>query len=138
VTEGNSYQFKLRAKNIWGWSEFSSVLTVVAAHAPDTMATPTTSIDSATGGVTITWTAPASNGDDITSYTVEILNEATDTWSTETTDCDGSDSTIMGALSCTIPMSTFAAAPFTYTTLSLDIPVRLSATNDFGTSTASP
>jgi hypothetical protein len=81
------------------------------------MATVTTSIDSSTGGVTITWAEPATNGGSITSYTIEILDEAGSTWSTELTDCDGSDSGIMSALSCTIPMSTFTAAPFSYTTL---------------------
>jgi hypothetical protein len=72
VIEGNSYKFKVRAKNIFGWSDFSSVLTIVAAHAPNTMDAVVTSIDSLTGDVQITWTAPDSNGDDITSYTIEI------------------------------------------------------------------
>ena len=106
ITEGGSYQFKLRARNIWGWSDFSSALTIVAAHAPDTMSAVTTSIDSSTGGITIVWTAPVANGDDITSYTIEIVDEAGSTWATEATDCDGSDTTIMAALTCTIPMAT--------------------------------
>jgi len=74
VDEGDSYQFKVRAKNIWGWSAFSPVLTVVAAHKPDTMVTVTTAIVSSTGAVRITWTAPEENGDAITGYNILIGN----------------------------------------------------------------
>jgi large repetitive protein len=70
VIEGETYQFKIRANNRWGWGEFSSVTTILAAKAPSQVASPSTAIDSSTGGVSITWTAPASNGSPITAYTV--------------------------------------------------------------------
>lgn len=136
VTSGDSYQFKVRAKNIWGWGAYSSALTIVAAHAPDTMSTVTTAIDATTGGVTITWAEPASNGGAITAYTIKIVDEAGSTWSTETTDCDGSNAAIVSAKSCTIPMSTFAALPFSYSTLGTVIKVKATATNAYGTSPA--
>lgn len=79
------------------------------------MDTVTTSIDSSTGAVRITWTAPDSNGDDITRYTILIGDESGSTY-TESTDCDGSDSAIISALSCTVDMSTLAAIPYSYTT----------------------
>lgn len=34
VTEGETYQFKIRANNRWGWGDFSSVTTILAAKAP--------------------------------------------------------------------------------------------------------
>lgn len=74
-----------------------------------------TSIDSSTGGVTISWTAPYAGGSAITSYLIEISNTLGTTWNTELTHCDGSTSTIKTNLYCTIPMSTLTAAPFSYT-----------------------
>lgn len=74
-----------------------------------------TSIDSSTGGVTISWTAPYNGGTAITSYLIEISNALSTTWNTELTYCSGSSSTVISALQCTIPMSTLTAAPFSYT-----------------------
>lgn len=34
VIPGNSYQFKVRASNIHGWGDFSSVTTIKAAQIP--------------------------------------------------------------------------------------------------------
>lgn len=54
VYAGDLYQFRVRAKNVWGWGPFSPVLTIKAATRPDKMlGSPQTSIDSATGGVLI-------------------------------------------------------------------------------------
>jgi large repetitive protein len=136
VDIGDSYQFKVRAKNIWGWSAFSPVLTVVAAHKPDTMATVTTSIVSSTGAVRITWTAPESNGDAITEYKI-LIGDSTGTTYTESSDCDGSNSAVITALSCTVDMSSLAAIPYSYTTQGTLIRVRATASNDYGESSES-
>jgi hypothetical protein len=66
----------------------------------------TTSYDSVTGGVKISWTAPNSNYDSITSYKIEILDSTDTVWNTETTYCDGSNSIILSNLYCITPMST--------------------------------
>ena len=34
VTAGQAYQFRVRAKNMWGWGDFSSITTVNAAGIP--------------------------------------------------------------------------------------------------------
>lgn len=34
VTVGTSYQFKVRAKNIWGWGPYSTVTTLTPSTAP--------------------------------------------------------------------------------------------------------
>jgi len=34
ITSGSDYQFRVRAKNIHGWGEFSSILTIQAAGTP--------------------------------------------------------------------------------------------------------
>jgi hypothetical protein len=46
---------KVRAKNYWGWGEFSDVLLIKTATWPENMQALTTSIDPVTGGVRITW-----------------------------------------------------------------------------------
>jgi large repetitive protein len=75
VTEGGSYQFKVRAKNIHGFGSFSSVATIVASSVPDTPSTVTTAYDS-NGDVVVTWTAPDNNGAAITAYYVVFADEA--------------------------------------------------------------
>lgn len=56
------------------------------------MAAAVTALDSATGGVKITFTAPSDNADTITAYKIEIAHP-TSQWSA-TSDCDGSNSMI--------------------------------------------
>lgn len=73
VTAGATYHFKVMAKNKWGWGSFSPVASIFAAKTPAAMGAVTTSIDGATGGVTLAWSAPSSNGGSaITAYLIEI------------------------------------------------------------------
>jgi hypothetical protein len=69
------------------------------------MASVTTSIDPTTGGVTISWTAPENGSDTIDAYLIKIYNPSTSTYSADTTDCNGSSSTVMTNMYCIIPMS---------------------------------
>lgn len=97
---------RVRAKNQWGWSDFSPMLTIKAATKPSKMAgKPVTSIDSATGGVLIQWTAPYSNAEPITKYRIEIVNKA-GTPVEDLVHCDGSTSVIVSNLKCVVPMDT--------------------------------
>lgn len=98
------------------------------------MSVVTTSIDSSTGSIQIDWTAPESNGDSISRYTIYIGDESGSTY-TESSDCDGSDSAVISALSCTVEMSTVATVPYSYTTQGATILVRATATNTYGEST---
>lgn len=43
LTAGNSYKFRLRAKNSYGWGPYSSEVTMVPSAVPSTMVAPTTS-----------------------------------------------------------------------------------------------
>jgi hypothetical protein len=95
ITAGTTYQFKVRAQNIIGWGAFSSAYSIKAAAAPSQMLTVTTSIDSSTGGVMITWVAPHDGSSTIDAYLIEIANSASTTWTADTTDCNGASSTIM-------------------------------------------
>ena len=55
---GHAYQFRLRAKNIWGWGAYSEVVIIKAARIPEQMTAPATSVDSETGDFVISWTQP--------------------------------------------------------------------------------
>ena len=55
ITTGQSYIFKVRAKNFWGWSEYSSETSIKAATIPEKPITVETSVDSSTGDVVIDW-----------------------------------------------------------------------------------
>lgn len=72
VQSGRSYRFRVRARNIYGWGDYSAYTTVKAATLPSIMQAPTTSNDETTGNVIISWIAPANGGDPITSYQVYI------------------------------------------------------------------
>lgn len=81
----------------------------MADSAPYTPAAPTTSYSSS--AVTISWTAPNNAGRLITAYTILIV-KSDSTYTTDTTDCDGTNATIIGNLACSIPVSVLEAAPF--------------------------
>jgi hypothetical protein len=75
IVPGQEYQYKLRAFNKWGASEFSPLSdAILAATVPDRVEIPTTSIDSETGSVKITWVAPYENGAVIDAYQVEVTD----------------------------------------------------------------
>lgn len=55
LTAGVFYEFKVRSRNFFGWSEFSDILYVKAATWP-TIADPVvTTIDSSTGDIMVSW-----------------------------------------------------------------------------------
>jgi hypothetical protein len=137
VTTGASYKYRVRAKNTWGYGAYSNEATLKASGAPDTMATATTSIDSATGGVRIAWTEPASNGETISAYIIKIKTNA-GAWST-TSDCDGSSSTVITNKYCIVPMATLADDLGGTYALAFDalVEVTLSATNSIDSSSPS-
>lgn len=71
LTAGTTYKFKVRAKNFFGWSEFSPILDIKAATWPENTQSVTTTIDGSTGGVLVSWLAPYNNAQVLQRY--EIL-----------------------------------------------------------------
>jgi len=87
--------------------------------------------------VIVDWPAtPDTHGADITSYQVLFLESDGTTYTEHLADCDGADTGIRDARTCTIPMSVFREAPYS---LSIDDPIigTITATNDKGTSDTS-
>jgi hypothetical protein len=91
VIAGLTYKFKVKATNIWGSSEFSADMIIVAAMPPTQMLSPLTSLDSYTGGVMVNWTMPSPNGSPIVAYYVQVKT-ANGEWSTYSPGCDGTNS----------------------------------------------
>ena len=61
---------------------------------------------------------------------IEIANVAGTAWSSVST-CNGSDPSVVAALTCIVPMSTLTADPFDYLFGNV-VYVRVSATNTYG------
>ena len=100
---GSTYNFRLRARNIHGWSpDTANPTSILASGVPDQPVAPTTSLDSL--NVVITWTQPEPNYGGITAYKVNLINSA-GTASEESTYCDGSQTAILTSRSCQVPMA---------------------------------
>jgi hypothetical protein len=70
LTSNKSYNFKVEARNVYGYSAVSSVVTILSASIPSIITQPTTSVN--VNNVVITWTAPYNGGSPITSYNIAI------------------------------------------------------------------
>ena len=112
VAFGDEYHFKVRARNYWGWSDFSSELVIKSATYPEVMLPLTTLVDEATGDVKILWVAPYDNEQTITAYEILVLNKAGDQWIEDVTNCDGSTQEIVSQRYCQVPMQVLKDAPY--------------------------
>ena len=71
ITAGNSYSFRYKVKNLFGFSkDYSPLLNVIAATVPDAPGSVTVSLDNL--NIDITWTTPNSNGSPLLSFSIEI------------------------------------------------------------------
>ena len=71
TTAGNTYKFRYRIRNIFGWSAaYSPELTVLSAKIPTTPVSVATVISGL--NVLLSWTTPTANSSPITSFTIEI------------------------------------------------------------------
>ena len=63
---GSDYQFKVRAQNVYGFGEFSDIVTIRASTIPNTM----NNVESNTvlQAVVIAWEEPGNGGDDLLAY----------------------------------------------------------------------
>lgn len=109
LSSGTTYQFKVQARNEYGLSDDSDILSILAAAEPSQITAPTTeTVDS---NVVISWTSPSNNGSPITSYTI-LVKQSNSQYSEEPINCDGSVAAIILATECSIPMSVLTAEPF--------------------------
>lgn len=96
LTSGVTYEFRIEARNIVGFSNPSTSIFVIAATPPETPAAPTTSITN--NDLTIDWDAPTDNGSPIIGYRISVQ----DSTGTYVPICDGTDATLVAESKCVI------------------------------------
>ncbi len=128
LTLGTSYAFKYCGVNSMGTGTYSDTLTVKAVNVPDQVSVPTVAY-SATTNVQLTWTAPNANGGTISLY--KVL--AQDSYVANAYCSEG----VKPTTTCTIPMSSFWATPFSLTTPGTTIKMQVQAYNEAGWGTIS-
>lgn len=131
IIGGQLYQFKVRAKNLYGWGSFSPVTTIRASQFPDPVATITTA--NALTDVLISWTAPDDNFESVTSYSLQVLDNTGLQYHDANSYCTEDAATILANRLCTISMAELRAAPFSLT-FNKVVVARVKSTNQFGTS----
>ena len=94
LTSGVTYIFKVQARNIKGFSAYSSEISILAAQTPDKPDAPVTSVSGS--NVIIDWAAPADNGSPIVSYNI-LIRLTNGDFVEDTTNCDGSLQSIKDA-----------------------------------------
>ena len=108
---GAVYLFRYRAKNLFGWSDFSEPLHLYAAKVPDTIDIAVTFNEDT--NVRISWELPTYNGGlPIISYRIKIETLTINTFITELTYCNGADPVIRANRYCIIPMSKLISTNF--------------------------
>lgn len=70
---GVTYQFRVRAENIYGFGPFSDSIAIKTPTAPSATSVPLTVIDKE-GNIRISWNRPEDGGSPITGFTVQISN----------------------------------------------------------------
>jgi hypothetical protein len=124
--------------NKHGWSEFSPILTVLAATAPGAMTAPTLSYSSSGTSIRVAWGAPYDGGSPLTAYSVLIQHgDDPSVYSSEPTYCAGSSLAVRTARWCEIPLATLRAPPFLLTLGQL-VYARVAASNVVGAGPYSP
>lgn len=93
LTEGNTYSFKVEARNEVGYSEYSEVISILAGQIPETPNAPTTT--SVGSNTLISWDAPDDGGTSIIAYTISIELKDGLSYAEELVNCDGTDPTIV-------------------------------------------
>jgi len=99
LTGGETYVFKVRAYNIYGYGDFSAEHSEKASDVPDQIVIATTSIVGT--DVVIDWVAPDNNFETILQYDI-LFKKADGTYVNDEVNCDGS---VASGTTCIIPMT---------------------------------
>lgn len=122
----------IQSRNDVGFSNFSNVVTVLAAQIPAQPVAPRTIIVGS--NVQIIWNSPDNGGSAITSYIIQIRMNDGITFTTVT--CIESLANIIALTQCTVPISTLTTAPISLSWGS-SIYATITAVNIYGSSTIS-
>jgi len=102
LVAGQSYSFRVRAKNEFGWGPYSNESSFIPRAVPSKMDPVVTVIDNIY--VKISWTQPNENGAVITRYLIEIANFNYVAFA-ESPNCDGNEIQTFSDKYCLVLMS---------------------------------
>jgi hypothetical protein len=87
LTSGVTYEFKVEARNEYGYSVYSETISLLCAFVPEIPTNVATTIDGSY--IKVEWTLPSDNGSPITEYKVFIKEIQTGTFTQESGECIG-------------------------------------------------
>jgi len=134
LTFGTTYEFKVESRNSYGYSAYSSTTSLLCAYIPDPPATVTTT--NTNDQVTVSWSDPVANGQAVHAYRFYVLQSDGVTYTEETTDCDGTNASVVSSRQCTIALLTLRSSPYSLT-LGDSVSAKVVSVNTYGESTAS-
>ena len=85
LADGTTYEVRVRARNSIGWGSYSSpssATTQQAVSVPGRVARP--SVSAGDGSLSVSWSAPSTNGAAISSYEIRWRRSGSSSWSTRT------------------------------------------------------
>lgn len=110
LVAGQTYRFKVEARNSVGYSAYSQELSVLVAQEPDQPQAPITSIVG--DKVKIQWVVPYDGSSAITSYNIVIRESDGVTFTEDSVNCNGADATVIAEFSCSVLISDLIVAPY--------------------------
>lgn len=93
LSAGSTYEFTVEARNSYSYSPVSDELALLCAFISEPPATVTTS--NVNDLVKLSWAYPVTNGSPITGYRFFIRESDVLTYTEETVECDGTDSSVI-------------------------------------------
>ena len=133
LTAGLSYKFKVEAENGFGFSAFSSSVSILCATVPSQPTPPSTTV--VNSDVIFDWEKPNENGTPITEYKVYI-RKADLTYVFDNSLCDGRSQAVIDSTQCTVPLSSLTSAPFLLQK-GYSVHIKVIAVNAYGDSISS-
>jgi hypothetical protein len=115
VVSGAYLNFRYRAHNVHGWSDYSDSFVIVAATIPDPPTSPSTVLTFVESYMVFDWTEPVFTGGDgvaIDAYRIQVLQYDGITFSNVPAGCDPDSVTSVSTTSCHVEMALLRAEPF--------------------------
>lgn len=110
LNAGSTYEFTVEARNSYGFSIESDLLSLLCAFKPEAPTEVTTLNENEL--VKVTWTYPVANGSPITAYKIFFLESDGFTFSQESVQCDGTDSQAITLRTCYVTLELLKAQPY--------------------------
>lgn len=110
IQSGQSYSFRVRGRNKWGYGPYSNIVLIEASTNPDTQISTPTLINSGQN-IVISWPEPEDKGSAILEYQILIIAESKTNPEFDIDaidmDCDGASALVIESRTCTIAVVDF-------------------------------